>query len=189
MDMIDREWAEDGPAIEALLDRSFGPRRQTLSSYALRSGSPFYHLGRVARDHDRRMVGAVRFWPVMVQDSLNGRQFTALLLGPLAIDPSRRGQRLGRALMRAALRAVDEDGDFDCVLLVGSRAYFEPHGFRPVLPRYVTLPGNRDADRLMVRHGRSGNPMPAVGQLVPRLGRVPEQRAETPAPAACTASR
>src|SRR4051812_50141854 len=86
---ISFEGPEHGPEIEHLLDLSFGPDRGRKVSYRYRrSVAPVADLCLVAAEGGR-LVGAIRHWPVR----LRGR--SALLLGPLAIDPARRGQGIG----------------------------------------------------------------------------------------------
>ena len=71
----------DEPAIEDLLDRAFCPDRLERPSYRLREGvPPVAGLGFVARNGGK-LVGALRFWPVII-----GGAARALLLGPLAVD-------------------------------------------------------------------------------------------------------
>src|SRR3954451_4407595 len=87
------EGPEHGPEIEHLLDLSFGPDRGRKVSYHYRRGiAPVADLCLVAAEGGR-LVGAIRHWPVR----LRGR--SALLLGPLAIDPARRGQGIGGGLV------------------------------------------------------------------------------------------
>src|SRR4051794_41772675 len=83
------EGPEPGPEIDPLLALSFGPEGGRKVSYRYRRGvAPVPDLCLVAAEGGR-LVGAIRHWPVR----LRGRP--ALLLGPLAIDPARRGQGIG----------------------------------------------------------------------------------------------
>ena len=77
------ETAADISAREALLDRAMGLGRKRKSSEALRRGRrPSEGLAFVAKDTGGRVVGTVRLWDVRV-----GEGVSALLLGPLAVDP------------------------------------------------------------------------------------------------------
>ena len=62
----------DGPAIEHLLDLAFGPDRALRPSYRLRDGvAPVAALGFTARAGGR-LVGTLRFWPVVVGGAVCG---------------------------------------------------------------------------------------------------------------------
>ncbi|MDW8371881.1 MAG: N-acetyltransferase, partial [Geminicoccaceae bacterium] len=96
------EQPADGPAVEALLDRAFGPGRHRKTSYRYREGiAPLANLCLVAEEAGR-IVGTIRYWPIR----LDG--MPALLLGPVATDPERRAVGIGRALVFESLaRAAD----------------------------------------------------------------------------------
>jgi predicted N-acetyltransferase YhbS len=131
------------PAVEALLDRAFGPGRFVKTSERLREGNrPLSDLCLTAQDGGA-VVGVVRLWPVRI-----GRQaFT--FLGPLAVDPSRRGEGLAKSLVDAACKAAEAAG-WDGVLLVGDIGLFGKSGFT-VAPAAVRLPGPVDPRRLLAR--------------------------------------
>jgi predicted N-acetyltransferase YhbS len=118
-----REASEDRWEVEALYDLCFAPGREALSSYRLREGvPPVANLCLVARDPDGILAGAIRFWPVRV-----GRA-EALLLGPVAVHPTRQGEGLGGMLMREGLRRAEEDR-WPRVMLVGDEPYYSRFGF------------------------------------------------------------
>jgi len=170
------EKQQDNAPIEALYDRAFGVDRFAKSSYALRMGvDQRRDLGVVAHDNkvwtdggSPALVGAVRFWPVQVNCLITGKISECLLLGPFAVDPDYRGSNIGRELMRRALAGVDRAGN-GCVLLVGEAAYYEKFGFVAASPRTITLPGGRDAHRLLVRQRGRLVHLPTVGTLTPKL--------------------
>src|SRR5688500_17285418 len=90
------ETPDDILAREALLDRAMGPKRRKKSSEKLRRGrKPSEGLAFVARDADGRVVGTVRLLDVKLGEG--GRK--ALLLGPLAVEPSMKSAGMGKALM------------------------------------------------------------------------------------------
>lgn len=127
----------DTAEIEALLDLSFGPERRKKRSYHYRRGVPrVAELCLVARDAgDPKIVGGIRYWPVTI-----GQIATpALLLGPLAIQPERRGTGVGAALMRRSL-AMAEAAGHRVVVLVGDLAYYGRFGFSPAQPRGIFMP-------------------------------------------------
>jgi len=118
-----RETSEDRWEVEALYDLCFAPGREALSSYRLREGvPPVANLCLVARDPDDILAGAIRFWPVRV-----GRA-EALLLGPVAVHPTRQGEGLGGMLMREGLARAAADR-WPRVLLVGDAPYYGRFGF------------------------------------------------------------
>src|SRR5688572_22018216 len=92
------ERAGDGAAVEALLDRAFGPERHRKTAQRLRDGQrPARRLAFVARAGST-VVGTVRFWPVRI-----GRRHRALLLGPVAVDAAYRNHGIGAALIHSGL--------------------------------------------------------------------------------------
>lgn len=125
MSGIEQESEQDGWAVEALYDTAFGPARSALSSYRLREGvAPVAGLSLVVRDGDGGIAAAIRFWPVSVAGQ------AALLLGPIAVHPTRQGEGLGAALMRAGLERAAAAG-WARVLLVGDAPYYARFGFVP----------------------------------------------------------
>lgn len=118
--------AETGPdsfEVEALYDLCFAPGREALSSYRLRDDiPPVAGLSNVARDADGILAGAIRYWPVHVA------QHDALLLGPVAVHPTRQGEGLAAVLIRTSLDKARELG-WARVLLVGDAPYYNRFGF------------------------------------------------------------
>ena len=90
-----------------------------------------------ARDADGRLVGTIRYWPVAIQGA--GATRRALLLGPLAVEPSLKGIGLGRALVRESLATARMLGH-GLVLLVGDAAYYGQFGFVPATPLGFEMP-------------------------------------------------
>lgn len=180
MFMHDCERAADAAAIETLLDKTFGPDRLNKASYSLRqSVAPIRNLSMVVRYGDK-LAATIRFWPVTVRDLITGSISDALLLGPLAVDPDLHGTGLGSSLVERSLEQVDALGH-DRVLLVGDVDYYQRFGFLPVLPSFVTLPGGKDARRLLVRQSAARSSMPAVGRVEPwQEDAVRLPRAEVP---------
>jgi len=118
-----QETGADWWEVEALYDLCFAPGREALSSYRLREGvPPVAALSTVAVDPDGIIGGAIRFWPVRVGDS------PALLLGPIAVHPTRQGEGLGAGLMRDTLDRARRLG-WTRVLLVGDAPYYARFGF------------------------------------------------------------
>jgi len=137
--------SEEKPAdwweVEALYDLCFAPGREALSSYRLRDGiEPVDGLSLVARDGDGILAGAIRFWPV----SVGGR--AVLLLGPVAVHPTRQGEGLGGLLIRDSLAHGQKQG-WKRVMLVGDLPYYARFGFER-LPG-VIMPPPTNPDRVL----------------------------------------
>jgi predicted N-acetyltransferase YhbS len=131
----------DGVAREALLDVAYGPARFTKTSERLREGR-VPALALVASE-GRRMVGTLRLWDVSA-----GRDRPALLLGPLAVDPSCRKRGIGSTLVQHALRAAVRRR-YGSVLLVGDAPYYGRFGFSSEKTGALWLPGPYEQHRLL----------------------------------------
>lgn len=127
--------------VEALYDLCFAPGREALSSYRLREGiAPVAGLSLVARDRRGILAGAIRFWPVRVGGS------PVLLLGPVAVHPTRQGEGLGAALIRDALAAARAD-HWQRAMLVGDAPYYGRFGFDRL--EGVVMPPPTNPDRVL----------------------------------------
>ena len=123
MIQLRKETPADLWAVEALFDLCFAPGRTALSSYRLREDvPPVAALSTVADDETGTIGGAIRYWPVRVG------AHPALLLGPIAVHPTRQGEGLGAALMRDSLARAAELG-WHRVMLVGDAPYYARFGF------------------------------------------------------------
>lgn len=117
------ETPEDWWEIEALYDLCFAPGRSALSSYRLRDGvSPLAPLCLTARDPDGVLAGAVRNWPVRIGAD------TAVLLGPIAVHPTRQGEGVAALLMQACIERARHEG-WARIMLVGDAPYYGRFGF------------------------------------------------------------
>ena len=91
--IIRNETAQDERAREALLDRAMGEGRRRKSSEKLRRGRlPSEGLAFVARGINGALLGTVRLWDIQAGHDAAGKPVRALLLGPLAVEPSLKGQ-------------------------------------------------------------------------------------------------
>lgn len=138
---LTQETDDDWWEVEALYDLCFAPGREALSSYRLRDGVPkVAELSLVARDGDGILAGAIRYWPVLV-----GGQPT-LLLGPVAVHPTRQGEGLGGLLIHHSLTVAEAAG-WQRVLLVGDAPYYSRFGFAKL--DGVEMPPPTNPDRVL----------------------------------------
>jgi predicted N-acetyltransferase YhbS len=140
---LDRERPEDAQAIERLHERAFGPGRFARTAFRLREGvPPRLDLSFVARVGSM-IVGSNRMTEIRIGAK------TALLLGPLTVEPAFQSLGIGVTLMEASIQAARSAG-YDLVLLVGDEPFYGRVGFRRVPPGKVVLPGPVDPARLLV---------------------------------------
>src|SRR3954471_16726244 len=157
---IRAERISDVVAREALLDASFGANRQTRTCQRLRDGrAPADGLAFTAI-RDGRLVGTVRLWHV------NAGGAPALVLGPLAVDPSCRGLGIGAALVHHALATARALGH-GAVILLGDAPYYGRFGFSARKTAELKLPGWFERDRLLGLELREGVLDRAWGMIVP----------------------
>ena len=134
--------------IDDLLDAAFEPERRTRTAYRIREGSDF--------------LSALSF------AALDDEQY---LVGPVAVLPAHQGEGYGKALMTAALGAIDglrEEGAAPLAqVLIGDASYYARFGFAKA-PHAWHCPGPWDPERLLVR----GDPsmLPPAGLLGPWQG-------------------
>src|SRR5438105_6429549 len=154
------ERASDMVAREALRDACFGANRDLRTCQRLRDGhAPAEGLAFSALRR-REVVGTVRLWHV----SAGG--VPALVLGPLAVDPSSRNLGVGAALMKHALAAARARGH-GAVILLGDAPYYARFGFSALKTRELSLPGPFERDRLLGLELREGALDSAWGMIVP----------------------
>ena len=138
------ERLRDVMARENLLDRAMGPGRKRKSSEKIRRGrKPAEGLALVARDDADQLVGTVRLWNVRL-----GEGVQALLLGPLAVEPSAKSGGIGSALMRQAITEAKRLGH-GAILLVGDPAYYERFGFSAAKTADLAMPGPYERHRFL----------------------------------------
>jgi predicted N-acetyltransferase YhbS len=139
----------DGPAIERLHERTFGPGRYAKTAYRLREQvAHSLELSFTARI-GTLLVGSVRLSPVRIGET------KALLLGPLTVEPPFRERGAGQALIARALEEARSKGH-RLVILVGDEAYYGKCGFKRIPPGTVTMPGPVDPGRLLVAELATG---------------------------------
>jgi predicted N-acetyltransferase YhbS len=166
---IRSERASDVVAREALLDASFGDNRHARTCQRLRDGrAPAEGLAFTATQ-DGKLVGTVRLWPV------SAGCIAALVLGPLAVDPSCRDLGIGAALMTHALEVAKARGHA-AVILRGDAAYYNRFGFSRDKTGGLALPGPFERDRLLAVELRDGALDGACGMIIATGAAAPEAR-------------
>jgi predicted N-acetyltransferase YhbS len=157
------EMPDDGFEVEMLLDLAFAPGRDALSSYQLReSQAPIAELSTIVRDEYNSLVGAIRYWPVRIGDAGD----PALLLGPIAIHPTRQGEGLGALLMMETLEQASKLG-WSRVVLIGDEPYYRRFGFTRETAIALDFPKPVNLNRLLAKELDEGS-MKGVSGMVCR---------------------
>lgn len=141
MYQLEEETEADWWEVEALYDLCFAPGRTALSSYRLRDGvATVAPLCLVLRDETKTLAAAIRYWPAEVAGQ------DVLLLGPVAVHPTRQGEGLGGLLILESLAEARRLG-WQRVMLVGDAPYYGRFGFAK-LPD-VVMPPPTNPDRVL----------------------------------------
>jgi predicted N-acetyltransferase YhbS len=165
---LHRETEADALEVEALLDTCFAPGRTALSSYRLREGvPPARTLCLLVRGEMGEVAGSIRFWPVRVAGH------DAMLMGPVAIHPTRQGEGLGALLIQSGLDRAAV-ADVARILLVGDLPYYARFGFARL--DGVTMPPPTNPDRVLGRGDWRG----IAGQVVRALPQPPSDPTSQP---------
>ena len=130
-------------AVETLLELAFGPGRYAKTAYRLREGVDAVPELSFAGFLAGRLIATIRFWPIVI-----GANTPALMLGPLAVDPARRGKGRGLEMIETGLAAARHNGH-QLVVLVGDESYYARQGFKKVPPGQLVMPGPCDPQRLL----------------------------------------
>ena len=137
------ESKDDAEAIARLHERTFGPGRYAKTAYRLREEVEHsIDLSFIARI-GTLLVGSVWLTPIRIGTS------SALLLGPLTVEPAFRERGIGQALIAHALKVAAVKGH-RLVVLVGDEPYYAKTGFKRAPPGRVVMPGPVDPERLLV---------------------------------------
>lgn len=140
---IREEIPADVAGREALLDVCFGANRFAKTSERLREGRlPAEGLSLSALT-DGCLIGTVRLWHISA-----GLDRPALLLGPLAVDPTCQAGGVGSALMREAIDSAARLGH-DAILLVGDAPYYARFGFSAGKTAALWMPGPFERHRFL----------------------------------------
>ncbi len=154
------EVAEDAEAIDRLHERTFGPGRFAKTAYRIRENIAHSRDLSFTARIGTLLVGSVWLSPVRIGEA------SALLLGPLTVEPPFRERGIGRALMERAL-AEARDRGHRLVILVGDEPYYGKAGFRRVPKGQIVMPGPVDPARLLVAELVPGAADGVKGEIAP----------------------
>ena len=160
--------AVDPALIEALLDAAFGADRFGRTAYRIREGMDWLPgLSFAALDEEDYLVGTIQLWPIALTDEAS-RAHPLLMVGPVAVMPERQGEGFGKALIAAALGAIDPASALP-QMLIGDLDYYGQWGFSAEHTGGWRCPGPWEPARLLAR---SGTPdlLPREGMLGPWTG-------------------
>ncbi len=154
------------PNVEALLDRAFGVDRHTRTAYKVRGGAAAVPALSVAAVEDGVVIGTIQCWPVTLTAD-DGTAHPLVMIGPVAVEPSRQRDGIGRMLMTHALHAAHVAGLDAAMMLVGDPEYYGRFfGFTAERTAGWRLPGPVERHRLLAK----GVGVPGVvGVLGPAL--------------------
>ena len=141
----------DRAAVEALLDRAFGTDRHGRTAYRLREGARALPELSMAAIEDKTLVGTIQYWPVAFTRD-EGGVVPLTLLGPVAVEPGRQRDGIGRMLMAASLEAAARAGLDKAIMLIGDPEYYGRFfGFTAERTAGWRLPGPVERHRLLAR--------------------------------------
>jgi predicted N-acetyltransferase YhbS len=129
-------------AVDEISAEAFGPGRFSRAAERVRETAGHEPSLSFVAALESTIVGSVR------QSRIRIGERPALMLGPLAVRPPVMGRGLGAALLDVAARAARDAGE-TVILLVGDPPYYLPHGYQPLPPGSVLLPGPVDLARIL----------------------------------------
>ncbi len=152
----------ESQAVEQLLDRAFGADRHGRTAYRLRDGVAALTGPSLAAVDDGALVGSIQLWPVQFTGD-DGRRVPMALVGPVAVEPARQRDGIGRMLVAAALERMNDAP----LMLIGDPEYYGRFfGFSADRTGEWRLPGPFEQRRLLAR----GAGVPAgAGTIGPRV--------------------
>jgi predicted N-acetyltransferase YhbS len=142
--ILQSERPQDGPLVDALIDRAFGPGRYTKVSERVREFASFAPELSMCAWVGERLLGCARMWRVRCGDQ------AVTFLGPFAVEQGERSSGFGARLIARCCEAAAAAGE-TYVVLVGDEPYFARVGFAKAGGRAVVMPGPVDQTRVLVR--------------------------------------
>ena len=153
-------------AVERLLDRAFGNGRRERTAYRIRKGAAAVPALSFAMVEANELIGSIQCWPVALTNE-DGRRHDLIMVGPVAVEPERQRDGIGRSLMAAALDAAAAERLDGALMLIGDPEYYGRFfGFTADRTGGWQVPGPVERRRLLAR----GEAVPDVaGLLGPRV--------------------
>jgi putative acetyltransferase len=127
---------DDHEAIAAMVAAAFGSQAEADLVDAIRASPEYLPSLSLVVEVDGEVVGHVMVSLAEVRDG--DQRHPIYNLSPLAVEPSRHGQGIGSALVRAVIRAAEEMGA-PFVVLEGSPQYYGRFGFEPSTDYGITI--------------------------------------------------
>ena len=160
--IIRAEQPIDAEPIERLHERAFGPGRFARTASRLREGAPHILDLSFTALVGTLLVGSVRLTPVMAGEE------SALILGPLTVEPAFESRGIGSALTTRALATAREHPEHALVLLVGDEPFYSRFGFKRVPEGQLVMPGPVDPARFLALELREDALAATKGAVLPR---------------------
>jgi predicted N-acetyltransferase YhbS len=158
----------DAAAVEDLLDRAFGADRHGRTAYRVRGDASAIGALSFAAVEGDVLLGTIQCWPVALTPDGSNLAATLVMIGPVAVEPARQRDGIGRRLMAQALEAAAECDLDGAVTLIGDPEYYGRFfGFTAERTGGWRLPGPVEQRRLLAR----GDAVPAGPGV---LGPAPE---------------
>ena len=155
--------------VELLLDRAFGTDRHERTAYRIREGMPAIPRLSFAAIEQDVLVGTIQCWPILF-DGDDGVDVPLVMVGPVAVEPARQRDGIGRDLMLCALNAAVATGEAGSLMLIGDPEYYGRFfGFTAERTAGWRVPGPVVQRRWLAM----GDSVPAgAGMLGPRVAAI-----------------
>jgi len=148
--------------VESLLDRAFGADRHTRTAEKVRGDAPPIPALSLAAVEDATLVGTIQCFPVALAAD-DGTAHPLVMIGPVAVEPARQLDGIGRMLMTHALLAAHHEGLDGAMALIGDPEYYARFfGFSAERTGGWRLPGPVERHRLLAK----GDAVPAGGGML-----------------------
>jgi predicted N-acetyltransferase YhbS len=158
----------DPDAVEALLDAAFGRDRHGRTAYRLRAGVTPIEALSFAAFAQGRLIGSLQSWPLELAPA-DAAPCPLVLVGPVAVEPERQRDGIGKRLMQALLAAADASDPAPALAMIGDPEYYGRFfGFTAEATGGWEVPGPVERRRLLARIP-AGRALPATGLLRPRI--------------------
>jgi predicted N-acetyltransferase YhbS len=151
--------------VERLLDDAFGQDRHLRTAYRIRAGMAALEDLSFAAVEGDILIGTIQCWPIELRSD-EGPAVPLLMLGPVAVDPQRQRDGIGRMLTARALEAAQSLDGLTALMLIGDPEYYARFfGFSAEATGGWRVPGPVERHRLLAR----GEAVPrGPGMLGPR---------------------